>query len=327
MVVVTGGLGHIGNVVVRALLKQGYEVGIIDKEPINKPLDFDKPVQYFQGDIRDKNFLSKIFSKAKYVIHLAGIISTMPGKEDLIYSINVDGTQNICDVCIKEKVKRLIYVSSIHALHEPPKGTPITEKLAKISEVTQAYAKSKILATKKVFKSVKKGLNAVVVYPSGVIGPFDFQISRMGALIRSILHGNKTFYIEGGYNFVDVRDVARGILLALKKGKKGDDYLLSGNNISIHSLYKIVARITKTKGPRFKIPTSVIKFIAPFAETVYKMFRKQSVLTRYAIKVVNSNYHAISNKAKKQLGYKYRDIKDTVKDTIDWLKGERIKDD
>lgn len=120
MVIVTGGSGHIGNVLVRALLSQNYKVAVIDKDPKDKALD-GLPIEYYQGDIRDLDFLTNIFKKAEYVCHLAGIISIAPGKEELMYAVNVEGTKTVIEACKKAKVKRLLYTSSIHALYEPPK--------------------------------------------------------------------------------------------------------------------------------------------------------------------------------------------------------------
>ena len=323
MVIVTGGSGHIGNVLVRTLLSKGYKVAVIDKDPKDKALD-GLPIEYYQGDIRDLDFLIKIFKKAKYVCHLAGIISIATGKEELMYTVNVEGTKTVIEACKRAKVQRLLYTSSIHALYEPPKGTPITETLAKIEDTENDYAKTKILATKEVLEASKERLDTVVVYPSGIAGPYDFRNSEFGSLIKDARIYSKVFYIEGGYNFVDVRDVANGIILALEKGKTGGSYLLAGQDISIFELFQALAKITETPGPKIKAPTSIIKFLAPIAEFFYKILKKKPVFTKYAIEVLHSNHQTDSSKAEKELGYKTRDIHETIKDTLEWFEGKDV---
>ncbi len=324
MVIVTGGSGHIGNVLVRALLSKGYKVGVIDKDPRDKTLE-GLDIEYYQGDIRDLDFLIKIFKKAKHVCHLAGIISIATGKEELMYTVNVEGTKTVIEACKRAKVQRLLYTSSIHALYEPPKGTPITETLAKIEDTENDYARTKILATEEVLKASKEDLDTVVVYPSGIAGPYDFRNSEFGSLIKNARTYSKVFYIEGGYNFVDVRDVAKGIILALEKGKTGEGYLLAGQDISIYELFKALAEITDTTGPKIKAPTWIIKFLAPIAEFFYKILKKKPVFTKYAIEVLHSNHQTDSSKAEKELGFKARDIYKTIQDTLDWYEGKDVR--
>lgn len=323
MVIVTGGSGHVGNVLVRALLSKGYKVGVIDRDPKDKALE-GLDIVYYQGDIRDLDFLTNIFKKAKYVCHLAGIISIAPGKEQLMYDVNVEGTKTVIEACKKAKVQRLLYTSSIHALYEPPKGTPITETLAKIEDTENDYARTKILATEEVLKASKEDLDTVVVYPSGIAGPYDFRNSEFGSLIKDARTYSKVFYIEGGYNFVDVRDVANGIILALEKGRTGEGYLLAGQSITIFELFQLLARITDTPGPKIKAPTCIIKFLAPIAEFFYKLLKKKPVFTEYAIEVLHSNHLTDSSKAEKELGFKARDIHKTIQDTLDWYEGKDV---
>lgn len=323
MVIVTGGSGHIGNVLIRTLLHQGYKVAVIDIDPKPDISIAELPIKYIQGDIRDKNFLLKVFKGAEYVYHLAGIISIKDDNKDLLYDVNVEGTRNVVEACKETCVKRLLYTSSIHALYEPRKGTPIIEKLAKPDEVIGEYAKTKILATEIVMNAVKEGLNAVIVYPSGVVGPYDFKNSEMGTLINQMINSSKLFYVEGGYNFVDVRDLAKGIILAMEKGKRGEGYLLAGEGITIQELFDLLAKLTNSTKTKIKVPTSFLKLILPLADFFYKILKQKPLLTQYSLEVLNSNYMVDSTKAKKELGYKTRNMEETIKDTINWHKNNK----
>jgi dihydroflavonol-4-reductase len=326
MILVTGASGHIGNVLVRTLLKKGLEVGVIDLDPENDPVLKPLNLKMYKGDIRDLNFLTKTFKNVDTVIHVAGIVSITPWRKKLINDVNVRGTKNVVKACIKAGVKRLVYTSSVHALYEPPKGKTVIEKLANsVKKVLGEYARTKVLATKEVFKGIKKGLNAVITYPSGVIGPYDFKHSEMGEMIRDYSQGKYKYYVDGAYNFVDVRDIANGIYLAMTKGKKGEDYILAGNRITVQELFRKISKITNTPPPKFKIPTFIAKLLAPFALLYYKLSKEVPIFTPYSLAVLNSNSNISSKKAKRELGYSFRSIEETLKDIIKWNKGGEVQ--
>jgi dihydroflavonol-4-reductase len=325
MIIVTGASGHIGNVLVKMLLQEGYEVGVVDLDPVNDLVIKDLDVKFFKGDVRDLDFLTEIFKQAEYVFHIAGIVAIAPGNKELMYSVNVQGTKNIVKACLDSGVRRLVYTSSVHALYEPPRGKSIVEKLGDIEDDFGEYAKTKVLATKEVMKGVEKGLDAVVVYPSGVIGPFDYKSSEMGELMKMYSGGEVPFYIDGEYNFVDVRDVARGIILAWQKGVKGEDYILAGEKITVNELFKVISEFTGIKTPKIKIPIFIAKILAPFALIYYRLSKKVPVFTPYSLKVLESNCEISSEKAKKELGYSYRSIKDSVRDILKWKKKEDVE--
>jgi dihydroflavonol-4-reductase len=326
MIIVTGASGHIGNVLVRYLLKKGLDVRVIDLDPENDPVLKPLNVKMYKGDVRDIDFLRETFKEADTVIHTAGIVSITPWKKKLMYDVNVEGTKNVVQACIDSKVKRLVYTSSVHALYEPPKGRFLTEKLAtSITHVLGEYAKTKVLATREVRKGIEKGLDAVITYPSGVIGPYDFKHSEMGEMILDYSSGKYKYYVDGAYNFVDVRDIANGIYLAMTKGKRGEEYILAGNKITVEELFKIISEITDIEEPKFKINTSFAKFLAPFALLYYRISKKVPIFTPYSLAVLESNADISSKKAEEELGYTYRSTKESVVDIVRWNKGEEVE--
>jgi dihydroflavonol-4-reductase len=188
MIVVTGATGHIGNVLVRQLLEENQEVRAVI--PFGEDVSYLKNLQIeiVKGDVRDPDSLVRAFSGAEIVYHLAGIISILPGKKRLLEEINVRGTHNVVEACLKTGVKRMVYTSSIHALKEPPQGIVITESQPyDPSSVIGDYAQSKAKATLEVLDAIKRGLDAVIICPTGVIGPFDYKMSEMGHLIQAFL--------------------------------------------------------------------------------------------------------------------------------------------
>lgn len=231
--VVTGASGHIGNVLVRDLINKKYEVKAFVLK--NENVDYLKKlnVEICYGDVRDLESLKNAFRGADIVFHLAGIIDIGTVNKKFIHSINVDGTKNVLQACREEKVKKLVYTSSVHAIPEKPKEEVITE-ITEFSEnkVKGLYAKTKAMATKYLLENVSQDLEnnpeIIIVHPSGVIGPFEYIPSNLGQLVIDCSNKKIGAYLEGGYNFVDVRDVANGIVLAAEKGKNGECYILAG---------------------------------------------------------------------------------------------------
>lgn len=319
MIIVTGGTGHIGNVLVKRLLGRGYKVKIIVPPGENLTSIFGLDVEIEFTDVRNKTYLVDCFKGAEVVFHLASLISIFT-KDKRVYDVNVCGTENVIEACIKNNIKKLVYVSSVHALKEEPKGKVIKEnKDFNPAYVKGDYAKSKAIATAKVLESQKLGIEPIVVHPSGVIGPYDYKISFMNQVIINYLMGKYKFLIEGAYNFVDVRDVAEGIILAWEKGKAGENYILSGEVITIEKLFSYLEEITGIKKPPI-INRYIGEFFSYFADIYYKITKGKPTCTSYAIYSLNSNSDFTYGKAKKELGYNPRPIKETIYDTVLWLK-------
>jgi dihydroflavonol-4-reductase len=326
MVVVTGATGHIGNALVRELAAEGKAIrALVLPFESTKSID-GLGIEYFSGDVRDYRSLIRAFKDAEVVYHLAGIVSIGSGKKKLLREVNVQGTMNVCNACKDLGIPRLVYVSSIHAFKEPPKGIPIKEcKDFDPRNVGGNYAKSKAEATRYVLKSASEGLDAVVVHPTGVIGPYEYRLSNMGQLFVDFMRNRLFAIIEGSYDFVDVRDVAKGIVLAAKFGRKGENYILSGEQITVKSMMEALALETGQKAPTRIIPNWIARFTGIFAEAYYKARRQQPLFTSYSVSTLSSNSLTGYGKASLELGYKPRPLKESISDTVKWLKEHVVK--
>jgi dihydroflavonol-4-reductase len=326
MVVVTGATGHIGNVLVRELISRKEKVRAIvpSDEDITSISDLD--LEIIRGDVRDVESLILAMQGADIVFHLAGIISILPGKRWLLQEVNVKGTQNIIEASLKSRVNRLVYVSSIHAIKEAPHGTVITEAQPfDPSAVLGDYAKTKAEATLKVLDAVKKGLDVVVVCPTGVIGPYDYRVSDMGQLILDYTRNKMKACIEGAYDFVDVRDVARGIILAADKGKSGESYILSGERVTVRDMFSFLEKITGIRAPKFEVPSSLARLFGILATPFYLLSKTKPLITKDSIDVLASNSLISSEKAKRELGYSSRPIWESLVDSVAWFKNGILK--
>ena len=325
--VVTGAFGHLGYNLVNKLLELNNEVVAFDLN--TKENVFDKKVQIFKGNVCNKPDIDKLFKSLNNyqinVIHCAGIVSIASKYDKRVYDVNVLGTKNVVDACLKYKVNKLIHVSSVHAIKEL-KNNHVIKEVSNFSkdDVNGLYAKTKAEASQYVLDSTKKGLNAVVVHPSGIIGPYDYNIGHTTRLIVDYVNGRLTAAIKGGYDFVDVRDVVDGIISCVDKGTSNECYILSNRYVSIKELLDTLHDISGRKKIKTYLPLWFIKPLAPLAETYYKIVKTKPLFTSYSLYTLNSNANFSHEKADKELGYKTRPIKDTLKDTYDWLKKENI---
>ncbi len=318
MVCVIGATGHLGNVLTRLLIEKGYKVvGIVPYDEDLKPLE-GIPVEIRYADVRDYESLKKALDGVDYVFHTAGIISISKGDWDKLYSVNVVGTRNVVEACLKLKIKRLVFTSSVHAFKEPEKGIPITENLP-LEPLYGDYAKSKALATEEVIKGVKKGLDAVIVAPTGIIGPYDYKVSEMGTLVLNYMKSKLFFYVKGAYDFADVRDVAQGEILAMKKGKTGEIYILSGGQITVKEILNTLREVSQNKVLHVCLPMFMAKFAALFTPLVAYITKEKPLFTSYSLEVIQSNSLVSKDKAEVELGYTTRTVKESIKDAYIWF--------
>lgn len=315
---VTGADGHLGSTIIRILRKKNKHVRGLLLSGHTAP-DI-QGAEFVYGDVRDIESLRPFFQVPSefglVVLHTAGIISIEERVTPLLYEVNVTGTKNIISLCREYQVKRLLYVSSVHAI-------PETDRLSVISETTNfspdnvvgAYAKTKAEATKAVLDAAKNGLDAVVVHPSGILGPYDTSGNHLVQMVKDYIQGRLPACVKGGYDFVDVRDVALGCLSALQNGRRGECYILSNRHYEIKDVLKMVKTM---KGGRhiFTIPLWMAKMATPFIGWLSHMKKRRPLYTRYSLYTLQSNDRFDHGKATAELNYRPRDLKHTIKDTI-----------
>ncbi len=318
---VIGATGHLGNTLVRELLKEEKEVRAVVLPNDNlAPLE-GLDIDMMFGDITNYRFIKRALKNADIVYHMAGAVVITSGKRKLLEKINVEGTENVVKAAMENNVRRLIYTSSVHALREPPKGTVIDETQPFDPEqVFGDYSKTKAKASLSVLNAVKKGLDAVILCPTGIIGPNDFSISQMGQFIIDFVQGRLKAYVDGAYDFADVRDVAKGHILAAEKAKKGEVYILSGEKVTVEELVTYLREITKKQGPTVKLPFFIAQLAAPLTPIYYRFTHTKPLFTTYSLRVLASNSLISSEKARKELGYKSRPVKESLRDAYNWLK-------
>lgn len=318
MVLVTGANGRIGNVLVKELIKKGIEV----KALVRKTSDLKSlkgcNCEIVYGDILNIDELEKHFDGIETVFHLAGHINISFYDKNKTYNTNINGTKNIIDICLKKKIN-LIYTSSIHAFATQDKI--ITEEsplCIDTDEKRGIYDCSKALATKEILAAMGKGLRAIIVAPTGVIGPFDYEPSFFGAgMIQSIKSG-LSYTVGGKYDYVDVRDVVNGMISAYLLKKYDNIYILSGEILDMKTYIKYLREFVGEK--KFR-PLRIIKQgLATFMGGIMGFFNRKSTITPYSISTLNSNCDISHEKATKDLGYNPMSLKKSLHDQYIWFK-------
>lgn len=316
--IVTGVTGHLGNVVVRCLRKRGERVvGLLlpgEKNP------FSDMVSVY-GNVVDKESLRGLFEAAseRIVIHCAGLVSISSYDGLRLWDTNVNGTRNMVDLAMEYGVKKFIYVSSVHAIPEQRGQFTITEIADFRSEdVIGDYAKTKSTATAYVLEAASNGLPACVVHPSGIIGPYDPGRGQMSCVMQMYLKKRLPAGVTGGYDFVDVRDVAKGIVACCDKGKNGECYILSGHYYSVKDFLELAAKEVSRKPPKLYVPLNMIEPIAELWEKILHRFGKKTVFTPYSLYTLGSNGNFSHKKASAELGYVVHDREQTIHDMVRW---------
>lgn len=319
MWLVTGATGHIGNVLVRKLIQRGEKVrALILPNECRAPIQ-GLDVEALEGDVLNPDSLFKSMEGVRGVFHLAGVISIMPGSNRLVRTVNIEGTRNILQVAKEMNVGKFVYTSSIHAIRRVEEGI-IDETLPYDPENPYGeYDRAKAEATLEVQQAAQAGLEAVITCPTGVIGPYDFRGSLMGDVIHEAAESKPTFYVDGAYDFVDVRDVADGLIAAAEKGKRGESYILSGHKISVRYLLETVREITGKHFFQMKVPFDLAKFAALFTPMYYSYARVTPRFTPYSLEVLRSNANISHAKATRELSYKPRPLYDSIRDAVRWF--------
>jgi dihydroflavonol-4-reductase len=317
-VVVTGASGHIGANLVRALIDSGYPTRSLVH--VNHRGVDGLETEIVRGDIRDTESLCRAFRGAEIVYHLAGCISLSMRDWRRLESINVTGTRNVVEACLKTGVKRLIHFSSIHALQQEPLSVPVDEsRPLRESPGFPPYDRSKAGGEREVRRGIERGLEAVIIYPTAVVGPYDCEPSYLGRALLGMARRKLPALVTGGYDWVDVRDVVRGAITAGEKAGCGGRYLLSGHWLSLSDIAGVVAGISGTPPPRLTLPLWMARLGVPFVAAASKLTGQSPLYTSFSLRALKSNRNMSHEKASRELGYRPRPFRETMRDTLRWF--------
>jgi dihydroflavonol-4-reductase len=317
-VVVTGASGHVGANLVRALLARGCSVrAVVHRE--RRALEGLR-VETVEGDICDPASLRRAFEGAEVVYHAAAHISILMTEWPLLESVNVVGTRNVVEACLHCRVPRLVHFSSIHALEEKPPNVPADESCPLVeSRRAPPYDRSKAAGEREVLRGGEQGLNAIIINPTAVIGPYDFRPSHFGRALLAIANGRLPALVPGGFNWVDARDVVEGAMRAAERAPIGARYLLSGHWVSVRDMAAVVEGITGVAAPRFVCPMWLARIGAPFVTAFARLDGNSPLYTSVSLRALCSCHDVSHARATRDLDYRPRPFRETLVDTLRWF--------
>jgi dihydroflavonol-4-reductase len=318
-VAVTGASGHIGANLVRELLCRGYAVVALVRESYRALEGLD--IQRVDGDLSDLESLCEAFRGVTLVYHLAAYISIQSGENAKLEQTNVEGTRNVLEACRLEGVSTLVYFSSIHALNLEPLDRAVTEDNPLLGDRTGHggdYDFSKAKAERLVRQNSSESLGIRVIYPTAVFGPEDFKLSLFGQAIIKMSQGRLPAAVEGGFNWVDARDVAWGAVEAAEKGEDGDRFILSGHYLAMTEVAAIIEGITGVAAPRFVCPGWLALFFAPLVGLWARVIGEAPIYTRDSLAALSTNKVMSHAKAARELAYEPRPFQHSMRDALDF---------
>ena len=329
---VTGAAGFLGSHVCDELLERGDHVRALVL-PGDKAMKYvPKEVEIAEGDLCDVASLERFFALPEgdqsVVIHCASMVTTNADFNQKLMDVNVGGTKNMIDVCLKHpECQKMVYVSSTGAIPEQPKGTVIreTDQFTPIDESRQVgcYSQSKALATQAVLDACReRGLKACVVHPSGILGPKDYAISETTGTVIKIMNGKMPVGMGGSFNLCDVRDLAHGCVGAADKGRSGECYILGNKEVTLKEMCQMLHDASGCKMPYFYVPISMAYKLAEQMEKKARKTGEKPLMTNFAVYNLARNNQFDYSKAEKELGYHTRPYAETLKDEAEWLMAE-----
>jgi dihydroflavonol-4-reductase len=317
-VVVTGATGHVGANLVRALLAQDRHVRALLH--VNRQAIKGLKVEVTNGDVRDPASLYQAFDGADVVYHLAARISLSMGDWPVVEAVNVTGTRNVVEACLKCGVRRLVHFSSIHAFNQEPLDIPVDESRSLVgSRRCPIYDRSKAAGEKEVRKGIERGLDAIIINPTAVIGPYDFEPSYFGQALLAIACRKLPALVGGGFDWVDARDVVAGAMRAEECAPTGAKYLLSGHWVSVADLASLVEELTGAPTPRLVCPLWLAHVGAPFVVAFARLTGGRPFFTNDSLRALKSNRSISHERATRDLGYNPRPFRETLADTLRWF--------
>jgi dihydroflavonol-4-reductase len=322
-VLVTGGTGFIGAELVRELLQRGDAVRVAARSRALPETLEGAEVELVACDILDRKAVKRALRGVERVFHAAGLTSLRQADRGRCFEVNVRGTKTVLEECLRAGVERVVYTSSASAIGPaPPREAADETQLFTAGRLGIAYVNSKHEAEAEAMRLAAHGLPLVCVNPTFVLGPGDLRGTSAG-VVRRFMLGRIPLYVPGGLNIVDVRDVARGHLLADRRGKVGERYILGGRNFSWDRFFADVGRMAGVAPPALRLPGTVALRLVQAAE----LSGLAAPIGVDEVKAASEWWTYKSTKARRALGWKARPHEETLEATVAWWMardGERI---
>jgi len=322
---VTGATGFLGSHVARILAEQGADLRLLVRPTSNlKNLEGLK-ADTATGDLRDTASLEKAMSGCDTVFHVAADYRLWVRNPDDMYRSNVEGTRAVLEAARRNGVRRILHTSSVATIGFQKDGSVADEDSpVSLADMIGHYKRSKFLSEQIALEAGRSGMHVVTVNPTTPIGEQDVKPTPTGRIVLDFLKRKFPAYVETGLNLVDVRDCARGHLLALEKGKSGERYILGGQNLTLKQILDKLGTITGLPSPTIKLP-----YFFAFATGVVdemitgRLMKGEPRATIDTVRMGSKKMFASSDKAERELGWKIVPVDDALRRAVEWFRANR----
>ncbi|MGE4047370.1 MAG: hopanoid-associated sugar epimerase [Acetobacteraceae bacterium] len=319
---VTGATGFVGSAVARALQARGHALRLLARANSDRRNLEGLDAEVVTGDLTDPASLDRAAAGCRFVVHVAADYRIwVPDPKEMLRA-NVDGAVAMVRAAAAAGAERIVHCSSVAALGQIGDGTPADEETpTNEADFVGIYKRSKYLAERAVLDLARRdNLPLVVVNPSAPVGPRDIKPTPTGKMIRDAAAGRIPAFIDTGINIVHVDDVAEGHVLALERGRIGERYVLGGENMLLKDVLGLVASVAERRPPRIRLPEGVVWPAAFLMEHFARLTHIPPLMTRDHLKMARKKMFYSSGKAKAELGYSPRPVRQAVEDAVAWFR-------
>ncbi len=316
---VTGGTGFIGANLIRLLLQQGYSVRALVRPDSRLDNLRHLDIAVVTGALNDPD-LSRKMQGCQYLFHVAAHYSLWQADREQLYSSNVSGTRHVLAAAGAARIERTVYTSSVAAIGVGRPGEAVAEThQSPVEQLVGHYKKSKYCAEQEAVKAAQAGQDVVIVNPTTPLGPWDIKPTPTGEIILRFLRRQMPAYVDTGLNFIDVRDVAWGHLLALEKGKTGERYILGHQNLTLKTLLERLSAMTGLSAPRWAVPLWLPLTVAWIEERILAPLGKPPAVPLDGVRMSRQPMYYDASKAVRELGLPQSPIETALQDAVDWF--------
>lgn len=319
---VTGTTGFLGSSIARSLLDAGRNVRVLVRKNADlaniKGLDVEK----VEGDLRDTDSLKRALDGCSVLYHAAAYYSLWSKDSGAMYDINVQGTRNILEAARELNLERVVYTSTVGCIGLNHDKTPANESTPfDQTLLCNDYKRSKYQAEQVALEMADKGLPVVIVNPSAPVGPHDIKPTPTGQIVLDFMLGKMPAYLDTGLNLIDVRDCAKGHLLAEEKGRVGERYILGNKNLSLKQILDLLAPMAKRKAPSIQMPYAVAYAAGWTCEMISDLItHKAPAVPLGGVKMAKHHMYFDPTKAVRELGLPQNPVETALKDAVDWTR-------